>query len=252
MNADLFADLTAEMPVVASFDAAAERYRKHAIVQRAMAAWLAEWLPVERRGRALEIGAGSGLFTELLVPWNDLLLATDLSPAMCAAGRQAVPAATWTVMSADALEGSGWQWVFSSSMLQWARQPDRILAQWRERLAPGGRILAGLYIAETLPEMRLATGWAGPVQWRSMEFWRATLAQAGLVLERDSVERRVFHHSSALAFWRSLHEVGAAPSRRMPPGQLRRWLREYDLRFASALGVRATWTFYRFEAARSR
>lgn len=251
MSTDLFDDLETAMPVVASFDAAADRYRQHARVQRAMAAWLAEWLPAHRSGRALEIGAGSGLFTERLMPWGGLLLATDLSPAMCAAGRTAVPSATWTVMSADALEGSGWQWMFSSSMLQWVKQPERVLARWRERLAPGGRILAGLYIADTLPEMRIATGWEGPVQWRSIESWRETLAVAGLSLVRDTADRRVVPYASALEFWRSLHAVGAAPTCRMPAGRLRRWLREYDDRFRLGDGVFATWTFYRFEAQRA-
>ncbi len=251
MNTEFFGDLDAALPVVATFNAAAARYRQHARVQQAMATWLAEWLPAQRQGRALEIGAGSGLFTERLVPWNGLLLATDLSPAMCAAGRSAVPAATWTIMSADALEGSGWNWMFSSSMVQWIARPEKVLARWRERLAPGGGILAGLYVADTLPEMRIATGREGPVHWRSVDDWRAVLACAGLQLVRDAVERRVFHYSSALELWRSLHAVGAAPGRRVPAGQLRRWLRDYDARFRSEAGVRATWTFYRFEASRA-
>lgn len=236
--------------VVATFDRAAARYRDHAQVQREMAAWLAEWLPEIRRGRALEIGAGSGLFTERLVPWHGAVVATDLSPAMCAAGRENVPGVTWAVMPAEAPEGRGWEWIFSSSMLQWAGNPAAMLAGWRDRLAPGGRILAGLYVAETLPEVRAVTGRDGPVCWRTSDAWRGAIGAAGLSLRRDDVDRRVFHHASALALWRSLHAVGGAPTARTSPGRLRDWVREYDRRFRTPAGVPATWTFYRFEAER--
>jgi malonyl-CoA O-methyltransferase len=241
----------AASPVVASFDRAAGRYRRHARIQIDLAGWLAEWLPTVRRGRALEVGAGSGVFTERLIPWDGELLATDASAAMCAVGRAAVPQAVWCVMAAEMLEGSGWDWIFSSSMLQWAAQPVDVLRGWRNRLARDGRILAGLYVDETLPELGSLIGAQTPVAWRSVETWRAALAAAGLQLQRDAVERRVYHYASAMELWRGLHALGAAPERRVSAGQLRTWLREYDRRFATEAGARATWTFYRFEARRA-
>jgi SAM-dependent methyltransferase len=257
MSNDALHKLLAGSPVAASFNRAASRYRKHAFVQGKMATWLAEWLPTDRSGRALEVGAGPGVFTEKLLPWTGTLLATDISPAMCAAGRQALPEAGWSVMAAEMLEGSGWDWIFCSSMLQWTSRPAKILMGWRERLKPGGRILAGLFVDDTLPEMRAVVGSSGPVRWRSVEAWRADIATAGLRLDRDTVERRVFAYPSALDLWRSLHAVGAAPERRVTVGQLRRWLRDYDERFRASKtrdttpAVNATWTFYRFEASRA-
>lgn len=250
MNDSLFDDPAGA--VAGSFDRAALQYRQHAKVQREMAAWLAEWLPAVRTGRALEIGAGPGVFTERLVPWKGTLVASDISPAMCEAGRRAVPDAAWCVMSAEAVEGSGWSWIFCSSMLQWTKRPQTMLARWRERLAPGGRILAGLFVSETLPELRAVTGTAGPVDWRSAADWRADIAAAGLRLERDETRERRVAYGSALELWRSLHRVGAAPVRRTTAGELRRWLRDYDARHRGPDGVAATWTFYRFEAVRPR
>lgn len=253
MTDDPLHDFLADSPVVASFGRAATRYRRHARVQQEMAAWVAEWLPTDRRGRALEVGAGPGVFTEKLLPWSGALLATDISPAMCTAGRQALPGATWSVMAAEMLEGSGWDWIFCSSMLQWTSRPSKILMGWRERLKPGGRVLAGLFVDETLPELRAVTGALGPVEWRTVDQWRADIAKSGLRMERDTLERRVFTYPSALDFWRSLHAVGAAPSKRVTVGQLRRWLRNYDARYAAPTGkgdVTATWSFYRFEASR--
>jgi malonyl-CoA O-methyltransferase len=237
--------------LVESFGRAAKDYWRYAGVQMSLAKWLAEWLPEGRNGRALEIGAGSGEFTRQLLPWPGELVASDLAPAMCAAGRVALPRIDWRELAAEAPEGGPWDWIFSSAMLQWAAEPANLFAAWREQLAPGGRVLAGMFVAESLPELNALLGIDGPVRWRTTDEWRETLEAGGLRIVRDAAVKREFWHESAGAFMRSLHGVGAAPVRRVPPGQLRRILREYDRRHGGDAGVRATWTFYRFEAERA-
>ncbi len=237
--------------VAESFDRAAPTYRDHAHVQRAMADWLAEWAPTRREGCALEIGSGPGVFTQRLLPWKGKLLATDISPAMCAAGRAALPQVNWQIMAAEAPSVGPWDWIFCSSMLQWAAQPEEILAAWRERLATDGRVLAGLFVTETLPELRKLMGQPRGLTWRTAEAWRQSLARSGLRILRDDRERQVFRHASALALLRSLHGTGTTPERRVSPGRLRSLLKEYESRHRSAAGVRSTWTFYRFEAVRA-
>jgi malonyl-CoA O-methyltransferase len=238
--------------LAASFGRAAANYHEHARVQAALAAWLAEWLPAERAGHALEIGAGPGIFTRRLLPWAGSLTATDISPAMCAAGRAALPQVEWRVMAAEAPEPGPWDWIFCSSMLQWAGDPEKIFTAWREQLAPGGRLLAGLFVEGSLPEWHAVRGGDGPVSWRTAEAWRTCLGRGGLRIVRDEVQSRVFGYPSALAFLRSLHGVGAAPESHLSPGRLRRLLRDYQGRFAVPGGVRATWMFYRIEAERPR
>ncbi|HTB81250.1 MAG TPA: methyltransferase [Opitutaceae bacterium] len=238
--------------LVASFGRAAANYYEHARVQAALADWLAEWLPAGRTRRAIEIGAGPGLFTRRLLPWAGSLTATDISPAMCAAGQAALPQLEWRVMAAEAPEPGPWDWIFCSSMLQWAADPEKVFVAWREQLAPGGRLLAGLFIEGSLPEWRAVRGGDGPVNWRTAEEWRACLGRAGLRIVRDGVLARAFEHPSALSFLRSVHGVGAAPQSHLPPGRLRGLLRDYDGRFAAPGGVRATWMFYRVEAERPR
>lgn len=237
--------------VAESFNRAARTYLVHAQVQQAMADWLANWVPVRRNGCALEIGGGPGLFTERLLPWKGRLLATDISPEMCAMGQTALPQVEWQIMAAEAPAAGPWDWIFCSSMLQWAAQPEEILAAWRERLATDGRVLAGLFVSETLPELRELMGQPRGLIWRTAEAWRQCLARSGLRILRDDSERRVFRHASALALLRSLHGTGATPERRFSPGRLRGLLREYESRHRSTAGVRSTWTFYRFEAVRA-
>lgn len=236
--------------VAESFSRAAERYDEHADVQVAMAAWLAEWLPAERSGRALEVGAGTGGFTRHLAGWNGPLVATDLAPAMCVAGAAHVPEFAWRAMDAASPFAGPWEWVFSSSMLQWAESPERVFAAWRDVLVPGGRVLAGLFAAESLPELNAELGAAAPLTWRAPNEWTDALARAGLRVRRAEAERREFRHGSAHALLRSLHGVGAAPGRKIAPAALRRLLAAYDARHGGPDGVRAAWTFFRFEAER--
>jgi SAM-dependent methyltransferase len=236
--------------LAASFGRAAPNYRGHAHVQVALADWLAEWLPAKRDGRAIEIGAGPGVFTRKLLPWAGALTVTDISPAMCAAGRAELPQVDWRVMSAEAPEPGPWDWIFCSSMLQWADDPEKVFAAWRGRLAPGGRLLAGLFVEGSLPEWRAVAGEDSPLSWRPAEEWCASLGRAGLRVVRSGVQSRVFEYPSARAFLRSVHGVGGAPQRRLPFGRLRRLLHDYEACFHAPGGVPATWRFYRIEAVR--
>lgn len=234
-----------------SFERAARGYTGHALVQEAMAGWLAEWVPAERSGRALELGAGPGVFTRKLLPWAGRLVATDLSAAMCAQGRAALPGAEWRVMRAETPEGTGHDWIFTSSMLQWVENPRAVFAAWRRALRPGGRVVAGLFAEGSLPELReLTRGWT-PLTWRQPEEWRESLESGGLRPVRAETRTREFHHATARHLLRSLHGVGAAPFHRFTPGKLRRIMREYDARHGGERGVRSTWVFHRFECERA-
>ena len=233
-----------------SFDRAARSYAGHAVVQDSIADWLAEWSPTQRHGRALELGAGPGVFTRRLLPWKGALIARDMSKEMCREACLLLPEVEWRVMRAEAPHGDGHDWIFTSSMLQWVENPRAVFSAWRHALKPGGRVLAGLFAEGSLPELRALThGWT-PLTWRMPEEWAESLEQGGLRLVRSETHTRVFHHQSALHLMRSLHGVGAAPFHQFTPGRLRKILRDYDMLHSDAHGVRSTWVFHRFEAER--
>ncbi|HEY8931756.1 MAG TPA: methyltransferase domain-containing protein [Rariglobus sp.] len=221
-------------------------------MQDSIADWLAEWAPSERHGRALELGAGPGVFTRRLLPWSGDLIASDMSEAMCHEASLLFPDVEWRVMRAEAPHGEeAHDWIFTSSMLQWVDNPRAVFAAWRRALKPGGRVLAGLFAEGSLPELRALThGWT-PLTWRLPEEWAESLEQGGLRLVRSESHTRVFHHRSALHLMRSLHGVGAAPFHQFSPGRLRRILSDYDTLHRDAHGVRSTWVFHRFEAERA-
>lgn len=233
------------------FGRAAQRYAQYANVQADMAEWLAEWLPEERTGRALELGAGTGLFTRKLLPWHGTLSASDASAAMCEVGQKELPQVDWRVMDAETPGLAEADWVFTSSMLQWVENPRAVFAAWKRAMRPGGRMLAGLFAEGSLPELReLTRGWS-PLTWRTPDEWSELLADAGLELVRGEELYRVFHHPTAREFLRSLHGVGATPYHQFTPGKLRRILKDYDRLHREPQGVRSTWVFYRIEARRT-
>ncbi|HEY3754510.1 MAG TPA: methyltransferase [Opitutaceae bacterium] len=222
----------------ASFGRAADRYLKHAEVQRDLAKWLSAWLPNFRQGAALELGAGPGVLTEFILPWNGAYVATDLSTAMCTAGRGRFPSIAWHRAAAEHPPAGPWDWIFTSSMLQWVQDPVAVLDACRKVAAPGGRLLAGLFVAPTLPEWdavvppgdRLRSR---PLYWRTESEWLAAAEQAGWRLLRIESQSRTFIYPSARAFLRSLHASGAAPHRAIPGPKLRQVLQAYDTRFRS-------------------
>jgi malonyl-CoA O-methyltransferase len=231
-----------------SFDQAAATYDRFALVQRDLAAWLADWLPAEKKGAALEVAAGTGFFTSHLTPWTGSLIATDISPAMIQRGERQCPEVTWRIADANNLPHFAFDWIFSSSFLQWAQEPAAMLSHWHSRLRPGGSMIAGLLVEPTLPELWELAGNLSPLPWRSAEVWKTALREAGLNLVRAETESRVFSYPSAFDLFASLRGTGAAPQVRLGPGRLRAIMTEYNRCFGRESKVIATWTFFRFEA----
>ena len=82
------------------FDERADSYEAHAAPQKRFAEALAAFAPFRRGARVTELGAGTGFLTAALLAQGVNVDATDASPAMVELGRQAVPAASWSVHNA--------------------------------------------------------------------------------------------------------------------------------------------------------
>jgi malonyl-CoA O-methyltransferase len=229
--------------IVQNFGRAAEDYDKFSQPQAAFASALAEIItPEERRGRAIEFGAGTALFTRQMMPWNGVYLATDAAARMVEIGRSRCPSASWKVMDANTTTGLGpADWIFACNLLQWLETPEVVLQSWRKLLAPGGQLAVAILLEDTFCELQELLPAAQPLRWRSAEAWRALVEQAGFGLERAEHWRQTSIHTSALDLLRGIHGMGLAPQRLSSAGKLRTALRTYDQRFAAPGGVRATW-----------
>jgi SAM-dependent methyltransferase len=240
----------------ATFNAKAHSYARFAVVQRDLAAWLAEWLePMEATGRlaALEFGAGDGLFTRRLAGRFETLTAVDVAPQMVARGARALPYVQWRVADAWSfapLDGMVVDRLYSASLLQWGRNPEVVLRHWRTLVARGGRMLHGFYVAPTLMEWQSVARERSPIGWRHPAQWLTSFDDAGWRVLRSESETRVHHFASALALLRFFHNTGTAAPQHTPVGEMRAMLADYDRRYAGgdqADGVATSWTYFRIE-----
>ncbi len=233
------------------FNRRADLYDEHARVQRDAAAWLAEWLPPRIEGHALELGAGTGIFTKHLAAAADMLVATDIAPRMVMAGANALPSVQWTVSDAGTPpRDARYRWIFSCSLAQWLSDPADTFRRWRGAAAPGARLIAGWFVQGTMEEFYVSCPEAAPFRWRAVQEWLQLLGEAGWSVNRHEARSFRLRHANAAAMLRDMHNLGAVVPRRFSPGRLRRALREHDRRHAGAGGIDTPFVFLRVEAVR--
>src|SRR5262249_11861873 len=126
----------------------------------------------EVRGRkVLEVAAGTGLFTVELARTAAQVVATDRSPAMLDVLRGRVAASGFTnveVRAADATaieaEAVSFDAVVAANLLHLLPQPERMLAEARRVLRPGGLLAAPTFahgytrLARMISRLLAATG----------------------------------------------------------------------------------------------
>jgi len=237
--------------VSADFDRRASDYSRRAKVQSSTAAWLAQWLPPHAEGTALELGAGTGLFTRHLVGVCDRLVVTDASPRMVETGLAELPGQSWTVAEAcQPPAGDTYHWIFTSSLAQWLPDPALAFRRWHDVSAPQARMVAGWFVAGTMADWLALCPGAAPFRWRESAEWLALLDDAGWDVQRSDVKTFTVQHANGAAMLRDLHDVGAVVPRRFSAGRLRKILRTYDARHSGPDGFGTPFVFLRLEAIR--
>jgi SAM-dependent methyltransferase len=157
-----------------------------------LAAWRAAELAVLRRCRfeppVLEIGCGSGRFTSLLlgrVDWG-----VDHNPrevALCA--RRGASYGRIACMDARALEfaDGAFATVFANCVIEHIPELDRVLAECRRVLRPGGTLIATVPLLEMNRHLLFAGGWYARLRAAQLQHcqllpeseWVAALCRAG-------------------------------------------------------------------------
>ncbi|MBG29229.1 MAG: hypothetical protein CMI31_04410 [Opitutae bacterium] len=235
--------------MTARFNEQAHEYHDQAMIQKDLASWTAEWLESEISGlEGIEFGAGTGHFTQLLVSKNLTLRAIDLSPRMIALGSALVPEAQWELgnawVPADSYNADR---IFSSALLQWCKDPLETLLRWRSCLRTGGRLLCGMYVRETLPELTQVLPGSAPFHWHTPEEWSNFFEEAGFTIIRAESHKKTYHFPNAIELLRYLHRIGSVRVGRFSANVLRSAVRNYDTAYAGQKDISSTWTFFRIE-----
>lgn len=234
-----------------AFDRRAGEYNRHARLQEEAAAWLAEWLPTRIEGRALELGAGTGIFTRRAVERSGHVVATDASARMVQEGAREIPQADWRVADASRPpNGASYGWIFSSSLIQWLDDPAETFRVWHTLAAPQARLLAGWFVAGTMRNVLALAPEVAPFRWRTTDEWIRLLDGSRWRTVRHETREFVLHHPDSTALLRDIHRIGAVRPGRCGAARLRWILRSLD---ASVNGgkISTPFVFLRLEAVRS-
>lgn len=143
-----------------NFARRARSYDRHACMQRLMAHGLVA-VTREAMGRArriLEIGCGTGYFTQLLRQANQEahLIALDLDASLVSTARRRLGAAAgvaWLVADGEAPLGGEYDLIIANAAFQWFTRPAETLANYYQSLSPNGILSFSTFGPETFQEL---------------------------------------------------------------------------------------------------
>ena len=214
-----------------NFEKKAGLYHKKARIQKVVADWCADWIEEDCSGlSALELGAGTGLFTRhLALRTFKSFRATDVSGSMIAEGESRIPHVNWESLDAWKCEDSiKVDRLYACSLLQWSKQPLDTLEKWRAMLGPNGKFLGCLFVAGSLEELSGEEKPLGGFEWRSERQWRSYFEEAKFSIKRYDTRLDNEYYDSPMQAFRRLHDLGATFYRNMSPGRLRQRLKRLE------------------------
>lgn len=231
------------------FGAQAECYERHASVQKVASDWLAEWLESDVRGlSALELGAGTGLFTSRLVDLGFRSVeATDISLEMIRVGALRVPSANWSLLDAWSPTHRTCDRLYSCSLMQWCEDPVLVLKKWRQIVPVGGRALLSFFLEGSLREFLGADERFSVLQWRNEDEWLTAFQGGGWEVRRSDTRTDVEYYANSLSALRGMHQIGAVGRSRFTGAGLKRALGRCDEKYLEKAGLPLTWRIMRVE-----
>jgi malonyl-CoA O-methyltransferase len=258
-------------------------YDANARVQRLMAEGLVMSFDRWRRdgGAAmphiLEIGCGTGLFTEMLLRnWPaSSLTALDVAPAMLEAAEGRLRSGAASALHAEddrsdrvrflLADAESWaaeappaafDLIVSNACFQWLRQPGQTLLHLRRLLRPGGLLAFTTFGPETFRELHQSFDEAYRVRGlaphrHGLSFlpeakWRLLLKESGFTSTKSERSVDIETHPSVREFLLSVKGVGANTSEAPGSGLGSRGLfaemfKHYEAKFSIPGGIAATY-----------
>jgi malonyl-CoA O-methyltransferase len=157
-----------KIKLASNFNRHAGDYDHYAGVQRLMAQQLLRQIQAsgQQFNRILEIGCGTGYFTDLLrQAWPQArIIALDLAPASLQSARRRLGNDSkihWIAADGEQLIPGTFDLITSNSVFQWFSQPDRTCRRFWEHLLPGGWLAFTTLGPQTFQELSASLARAG-------------------------------------------------------------------------------------------
>ena len=218
-----------------NFARRAQTYDRHACMQRLMAHRLVAVADemISRARRILEIGCGTGYFTQLLRQANQEahLIALDLDVSLVSTARRRLQAAAgveWLVADGEVPLRGEYDLIIANACFQWFSRPAATLANYHRSLAPGGTLSFSTLGPGTFQELAGALGQAAaglnlpiPPKIPAQDFggratWSDLLSRAGFRQVHLVREMVTTSFPSVREFLKALQATGATNPRPLP------------------------------------
>ncbi|OAN18796.1 malonyl-[acyl-carrier protein] O-methyltransferase BioC [Photobacterium jeanii] len=204
--------------IAAAFGRAAKRYDQSAEFQRIVGHRLMEKLPpmVSVGTRLLDLGCGTGYFSEQLAAKGYQVCAADLSEQMLAqAAQRCGDKVSYQQADAEALPfaDNSFDVAFSTLALQWCQDLSVPLAELRRVVKPGGYVLFTTLVENSLKELSYA--WQQVDQYQhvnqflSQKTVKLALAQAGGQIHTLEFPPIIMKYQTAVELMKDLKGIGA-------------------------------------------
>ncbi|WP_070963024.1 malonyl-ACP O-methyltransferase BioC [Vibrio sonorensis] len=201
-----------------SFSKAAMTYDQHAAFQRDVGTRLLNLLPANLKGKqVLDLGCGTGYFSQLLRERGAIVTCLDLSPIMLevAKSRCGEVGVSYQVGDAEQLpfDSDSFDMVFSSLALQWCDDLSVPLKEIKRVVKPQGRAGFATLLDGSLAELKQAWGKIDTYQhvneFVSFNQVKVALAQSGCHSHHLDLPTMVVWYPTAISLMRDLKGIGA-------------------------------------------
>lgn len=198
------------------FNSAAETYDSSADIQRVVADRLLRGIEGLDSECILEIGVGSGLFTDIFINKYDVkkYIGFDIAHNMAKMCSEKFEK-KYQFLSADAeclpFKSKAFSGITSSSVFQWLSNPEKSIPKILSTLKPGGTFHFSIFVQGTFQEMDFVnkmTGFGNVYPLRDKSSYINILSEYASVLHTETVEH-VLYFDSVKEFLKKQKNTGA-------------------------------------------
>ncbi|WED22721.1 malonyl-ACP O-methyltransferase BioC [Vibrio sp. JC009] len=217
--------------IAEAFGKAASKYDQHAEFQRQVGRELMAKMPRDLTGyKVLDIGCGTGYFSELLAQRGAEVTAADLSADMLEQAKFRCGSSVAHYQQADAenlpFGDSVFDFAFSSLALQWCEDLSKPLKELKRVTKPGGSVLFSTLLDGSLHELKLSWSKIDTHQhvndFLTEKEIKIALAQSDIQKHHLDLRSIRMWYSSAFQLMRDLKGIGATHVRGRSHGLMKK------------------------------